>query len=388
MAKPTGCTVALNKSNGQKYWVARYYDAYGKRRLIKGAIGSASEMSRAQAQKLANAKLAEIRKASASITDQAPTLEKYIEAQLEIYKANDSAPSYIDSLEVSRDYLYRKFGRTLPIDQLTIVLVDEWYKDLIDGKLSPIKKKPGLHTISRVVRHASTLFSHAEKRKQIPLNPFKLLDCRTPKVDKDNYVYQPVKTFVDKVLPKCPNIGWAMVFVLLRGLGLRHNEVDRVLIKDVHLKQRCIKIKNPKHHQTTKHRTRYAGIPAWCVPYITTALTQAQRADHTADSRLIEGALLIRSRRKATLRIIRTAGVEPWPDLFQMMRRMARRDYKESVGPELASVWLGHSTKVGETNYDYADSDGVHDFHAPTDWGGPSEATPLRLVRPEDEDVA
>ena len=50
--------------------------------------------------------------------------------------------------------------------------------------------------------------------------------------------------------------------------------------------------------------------------------------------------------------IIKKAGVEPWPDLFQHLRRCCRTQWlNEGLPPHAVSRWMGHGHKVGDEHY-------------------------------------
>jgi hypothetical protein len=50
-------------------------------------------------------------------------------------------------------------------------------------------------------------------------------------------------------------------------------------------------------------------------------------------------------------RILESAGVLPWPKLFQNLRVSRRTELQEQYPSHAIDAWLGHSTKVAEAHY-------------------------------------
>lgn len=58
--------------------------------------------------------------------------------------------------------------------------------------------------------------------------------------------------------------------------------------------------------------------------------------------------------RKPLLKAIRRAGIEPWPGLYQELRRSRVRELRRRFSPIVVSQWLGHTEKVADEFYDEA----------------------------------
>lgn len=71
-----------------------------------------------------------------------------------------------------------------------------------------------------------------------------------------------------------------------------------------------------------------------------------ERATHIFPNRNTESNL-----RTHMHRIIKSAGLVPWPKVFVNLRSSCRTDLEDNFRETVINAWIGHSTKVGQKHY-------------------------------------
>ena len=49
--------------------------------------------------------------------------------------------------------------------------------------------------------------------------------------------------------------------------------------------------------------------------------------------------------------MLKRAGIEPWDDCFQVLRRNCETDWSQQFPQHVVSIWMGHSILVSASNY-------------------------------------
>lgn len=161
---------------------------------------------------------------------------------------------------------------------------------------------------------------------------------------------------VNAVLDACPDLQWRLLILLPRVLGLRSpSEVLPLKWGDVNFEHRQITIHSPKteHHEDGGERL----VPIF--PEIYDTLLQAFHEAPEGSTYIITryrdlpgNAASVNLRTQFT-RIIKRAGLKPWPKLFQNMRRTRQIELVRDLKfPEyVVCEWIGNSEKVATEHY-------------------------------------
>lgn len=82
-------------------------------------------------------------------------------------------------------------------------------------------------------------------------------------------------------------------------------------------------------------------------------LTEAHQTAEEGDGFVVQRGRESNANLRTQLgRILRRAGMKPWPKLFQNLRASARRDLLEAgFSPDTVNAWLGHSGRVANDHY-------------------------------------
>jgi integrase len=235
-----------------------------------------------------------------------------------------------------------KFGEDKPIADITVADAENWEEWLeVDQQL-------GDQTARRRCGHAKQFFEFAVKSKWIAENPFDGLDSiGVPNRDKDFFI---TRAMASLVLDACPDHEWRLIFALSRYGGLRcSSEHLAFRLGDIFWERDRMRIRSPKTEHHKGHESRIVPIFPELLPYL---LESAEAAQGQGSQFLVNRYRSSQANLRTQLhRIIRRAGLEPWPKTFQNLRATRQTELEERFPTHVVCVWLGNSERVARRNY-------------------------------------
>ncbi len=213
----------------------------------------------------------------------------------------------------------------------------------------------GENSIRRHCGRAKQFFRAALRKRLIAENPF--ADMRDTSVranrERDYFITQ---VDAQKVLDACPDSQWRLLFALSRYGGLRcPSEHLELMWQDIDWERDRFTVRSPKteHHEGKESRT----VPIFpeLRPHLEAAFNEAQSqlgrppsgTDHVITRYRDSNANL----RTQMNRIIRRAGLEPWPKLFQNLRASRETELAEDYPMHVVCAWLGNSERIAARHY-------------------------------------
>jgi integrase len=304
----------------------------------------------ALSQKLADAGLID---APADSSPAATKLDAFIADYLAT--RSDLKPSTRTNLAVARRSLVTFFGAGKLLSAITAGDADEfrlWLrrkKPAKPGEPMP----PGFadNTARRVCGRAKQFFEAARKKRLILESPFEDIgDCQVKSnKSRDRFI---TRDEAQKVFDACPNAQWRLLFALSRYAGMRcPSEHAGLRWSDIDWANNRFTVRSPKTEHHEGHDSRVVPIFAELRPYL-----EAARAESPKDA---EHVLTIRTMRAAkpnprtTMeKIIKKAGLTPWPKLFHNLRASRQTELESQGHPtHVVCSWLGNSPKVAREHY-------------------------------------
>ena len=279
-------------------------------------------------ERIARSGLCESREAAAL----SPSLGDWLSKYLSIRKSDPSfKPGSYQRLRQTADRLLAAFGEALPIDKLTPNSTKDWRADMTAEGLAEA-------TVRLHCRNAKTIFADAVDRELIKRSPFAKLKSSSISADNDRIV-DPAETLA--LLEAAPNVQWRLLIGLARLAGLRIPSESHILRwGDVDWDRRRLTVYAPK-----TDTTRFTPI----VPELYSILSEAHEAAPEGSEHIVT---LSRNNLHRDFRlIVLRAGVEPWDDLWQTLRRSAETMFAERYPQKDVSAWIGHSVKVSLKHY-------------------------------------
>ena len=241
------------------------------------------------------------------------------------------------------------FGRDRDVATITAGDADDWQQWLIKRGMAPA-------TIAKRVQVARSYFRAMQRRELIVRNPFD--GIRTSACANSERMHFVTIEDTQAVLAKCPDHHWRLIVALARFGGLRTpSETLSLRWQEIDWDQNRFVVTSPKteHHEGGQRRV----VPLFpeLRPFLDESLELAPDGDvFVVDARYRKAAMGSGGWANANLRttfhkIIKRAGLTPWPKVFQNLRSSRETELAERFPIHVVTKWLGNSPKVALKHY-------------------------------------
>ncbi|MBI1312158.1 tyrosine-type recombinase/integrase [bacterium] len=268
----------------------------------------------------------------------------------EISKRTDVSQSTLTFYSHTQRNLITYFGADKPLPEITEGDADDFRRYLKDLKLAEV-------TVNRRCSLAKTWFRVAVRHRLIESNPFR--DISAGKKSNESR-----QRFIDadtiaRVIEAAPDSEWRLLIALARFGGLRvPSEPLSLRWSDVDWNRQRITVTAPKTHHLPGKETREIPIfPELAEPLREVweltedgaefVITQNRPASLRNNFGNWQGVNL----RTRFERIIKRAGLKPWPRLWQNLRSSRETELAESFPLHVVVSWLGNSEAVAARHY-------------------------------------
>jgi len=278
-----------------------------------------------------------------------PKLIEFVRRYLD--SRTDIAGSTRREHETTCRYLCAFFGDDMRIDRITRMMAADWRSALARGELAHVQRSKSRPvsseaTLCKHTRNAKVMFKTAADQELVLFNPFDRLRGKAAPPDKD-WHYLPLAD-LRTLLAMCPNVGWHAFLGLCRLAGLRMGEALRVRWQDIDWDRQRLTVWNPEQRRSTKKRTRVVPICRELYELLSAAFEAANPGEELAVSldMVNRGGC-----RGMFERIIARAGLTPWRQLFQTLRKNRETDWAQNYPQHAVSTWMGHDMQVSSEYY-------------------------------------
>lgn len=268
----------------------------------------------------------------ARITVEVPSLAAFLDAY--IATRTDVAPSTLRGLTECRDHLINHFGADRRLDTITPGDAEDFWRHL-RGKL-------GENTTRRFCGRCKQFFRYAAKKYIIVESPFAEMKRLTVEGNEERQ-YFVTREEAQAVLNACPDNQWRLLFALCRFGGLRCPSEPLVIRwGDVNWETGRIRVNSPK--------TGPRDIPIFpeLRPYLDLVWNEVPEGTEFLITRYRDANANLRTQLQ---RIIKRAGLEPWPKLFQNLRASRETELLDDFNIKVACEWIGNSQPVAMKHY-------------------------------------
>ncbi|MEJ5275771.1 MAG: tyrosine-type recombinase/integrase [Thermogemmata sp.] len=311
------------------------------------------------------------------------TLGEFLRAYLERHTHVKEASRGVIAQTVRNLLTY--FGEDCRIDSITAGQADDFRKWLLAGGRSPRQpKKPKAlapATVHRRLGHCRSIFADAVRQKLIAESPF--AGIKRPEArNRDRQAYVPADVIERLIREQAPSAEWRLLLALARYLGLRVPSEPFSLTWDcVDWEKLRLRVPSPKTARSGKG-FRVVPILPQVLPYLQEVWDQApegsiyifhhlrQRESAKAADRGFWGSVNLRTH---FLRMLKRAGIRPWPRLWHNLRASAQTDLANTFPDHVVCEWLGNTAAVAQDHYLQVTD--AH-FDLARQWGGPLGAVP------------
>lgn len=241
----------------------------------------------------------------------------------------------------TRRNLVEYFGGDMPLRDITPGQADDWRLYLSS------QEELAESTVRKRCSNAKQFFKAAARKKLIQDNPF--ADLKSAVLANRKRDYFVTCEDARKVLDACPDAQWRLTFALARygglrcpseHLGLRWGDVDWAAGKML--------VHSPKTEHHPEGESRWVPIFPELKPYLTEVFEQAEPGTEHVITHCRSATQNLRTH---MLRIIRRAGLEPWPKLFQNLRATRETELAEVYPMHVVCAWIGNSRAVAAKHY-------------------------------------
>ena len=210
-------------------------------------------------------------------------------------------------------------------------------------------------TIQKRLQHARTIFAEAVREGLLQKNPFQEIRFRGGN-PQERWVYIPAETIL-RVIEACPSIYWKLLIALARFGGLRiPSEALSLRWGDILWAEERIVVTSPK---TEKQGKPFRVIPLFPLlrPYLEEAWEAApEGAEWVFPEEWRKRAMGPFGWKNCNLRtglqkILRRAGVEPWPRLWHNLRASCETDLALDFPIATLTKWLGNTPAIALRHY-------------------------------------
>jgi len=272
------------------------------------------------------------------------------EAEEDIYLA-----AFLDSYLKDRDDLKRNsllvyghtrrtlvefFGPDKPLAEITEYDAEQWQRSLGRQGLSKA-------TVRKRSANAKVFFNVAVRRRLIPSNPF--LHIKSTSVANDERAYFISQEDTQKVLDNCPDAQWRAIFALARYGGLRTpSETLLLRWEDLSWQESRMLVRSPKTEHYEGKESRVVPIFPELRPHLLAAFEEAKPGSEYVITRYRQANTNLRTQLQ---RILKRAGLKPWPRLFQNLRSSRQTELAVAWPEHIVCAWMGNSKAVAIKHY-------------------------------------
>lgn len=200
------------------------------------------------------------------------------------------------------------------------------------------------NSVRRYCGIAKQFFGAALKRKLIEENPFSgVVAAVTGNADKFYFLS---RSDAEKILEVCPDLQWKLIFVLTRFGGLRcPSELFQLKWSDLEWDVGKMTVRSPK----TEHHKGKASRLVPIFPELRGLLKEAFDANGGKDGFVVPKCKNATQNFRTTfIKILKRAGLKPWPKLFQNLRSTRQTELCEKFPSHVVSSWIGNSESVAK----------------------------------------
>lgn len=263
-----------------------------------------------------------------------PFIDAYIAGR------NDVKPRTIINLKQARKALVDYFGEGKPLGAINAGDADAFRLALLGKGLAD-------NTVRRVCGRARQYFRAAIRRELVQRNPFDDIKCAVGA--NPSRLYFVSRDDAEKVLAACPDAEWRLIFALSRYAGLRcPSEHLALRWGDVNWEHNRMTVRSPKTEHYDGKASRLVPIFPELLPYLLEAFEQAPDGGEYVITRCRDGSINLRTQLE---RIIRRAGLQPWPKLFHNLRATRETELAETFPLHVVCAWIGNSSAIAAKHY-------------------------------------
>lgn len=255
-------------------------------------------------------------------------------------QSGDVKPRTLQRYANARMHLTNFFGDDKPLKDLNAASAKEWRSYLIGKGLAE-------NTIRKLCGVAKTFINYGIDKELLVKNPFKAVPSALVFTRERHYYLTPEDT--KTVIDACPDAEWRLIVALARYGGLRTpSETFALRLDDINWEHNRFYVRSPKTERYEGKEGRTIPIFPDLKPYLEECFDNA--ADG-AEYVIVRHRLKSDNLRTRFAKIIKSAGLTPWPKPFQNLRSSRETELIEQFPIQTVVSWIGNSPTVAMQSY-------------------------------------
>ncbi len=244
------------------------------------------------------------------------------------------------NLEITARELTEYFGQQKLLRDVTPGDADRWRVRLLTKGLAE-------NTVRRMCGRAKQFFNAAKRQRLIEENPF--ADLKSAVQGNPAKFRFVTRDETQRLIEACPDVQWQMIVALARYGGLRTpSETFALRWGDIDWAQQKIRVPSPKTEHLAGRAERWIPLFPELRPILAAAFDAAAPFTEFVITRYRNRDANPRTQFE---RIIRKAGLTPWPKPFQNLRSTRETELAETFPVHVVCGWIGNSQSVATRHY-------------------------------------
>ncbi len=210
------------------------------------------------------------------------------------------------------------------------------------------EEKLGINTINKRCQIAKQFFDAAVEDRLLAASPFDKLRAPAVKADrKKDRVVSRSEAFA--IIKKAPDAQWRLIFALSRFGGLRcPSEHLALRWEDIDWRKKRIRVRSPKTEHILGKESRVIPMFPELEKYLREVLRESPDESTFVITRYRDAGTNLRTQ---LLKLIDRAGLKPWPNLFNNLRKTRENELTEQYPEHVVCEWMGNSKIVAREHY-------------------------------------
>ncbi|MFM8496484.1 MAG: tyrosine-type recombinase/integrase, partial [Planctomycetia bacterium] len=199
------------------------------------------------------------------------------------------------------------------------------------------------------VSRAKQFFRAALRQRLIKENPFGDMKKLAVGASDRSRAFQITGEMAQQVLDACPDDHWRLIFALSRYGGMRVPS-EICLLEWQHIdwerERILVNCKKTAHHRGRE--IREMPLFTELKPHLEAWRRVCPKRREKVLNPFVNAKTNLRT---GLLKILKKAGIKPWPKLFQNLRSTRAKELRRRFDPAVVAAWLGHTVDVADKHY-------------------------------------